>query len=54
MQGQYKLFGRNEYMTSVIFEGSENLIGKLVPVYIKSSNQNTLYGEINNKKFKAA
>ena len=54
MQGQNKLFGRNEYMTSVIFEGSENLIGKVVPVYIKSSNQNTLYGEINNKKFKAA
>ncbi len=54
MQGQNKLFGRNEYMTSVIFEGSENLIGKVIPVFIKSSNQNSLYGEINNKKFKAA
>ena len=54
MDGQNKLFGRNEYMTSVIFEGSEDLIGKIVPVFIKSSNQNSLYGEINNKKFKAA
>ena len=54
MSGQNKLFGRNEYMTSVIFEGSENLIGKVIPVFIKSSNQNSLYGEINNKKFKAA
>ncbi len=54
MLGQNKLFGRNEYMTSVIFEGGEDLIGKVVPVYIKSSNQNSLYGEIINKKFKAA
>ncbi len=54
MQGQNKLFGRNEYMTPVIFEGSVNLIGKVVEVYIKNSNQNSLYGAINNKKFKAA
>ena len=54
MRGQNKLFGRNEYMTPVIFEGSVNLIGKVVEVYIKNSNQNSLYGAINNKKFKAA
>ena len=54
MKGQSKLFGRNEYMTSVIFEGEKNLIGKEVQVYINSSNQNALYGELNNKKFKAA
>ncbi len=54
MQGQKKLFGRNEYMTSVIFDGNQDLIGKVVPVYIKSSNQNALYGEYNYKKFKAA
>ena len=54
MKGQSKLFGRNEYMTSVIFEGEKNLIGKEVQVYINSSNQNALYGVLNNKKFKAA
>ena len=54
MKGQNKLFGRTEYMTSVIFEGNKNLIGKVVSVYINDSNQNTLYGEIKNKKFKAA
>ncbi len=54
MKGQKKLFGRNEYMTSVIFDGNQDLIGKVVPIYIKSSNQNALYGEYNYKKFKAA
>tara|TARA_B100000683_G_scaffold234458_1_gene237664 strand:- start:72 stop:863 length:792 start_codon:yes stop_codon:yes gene_type:complete len=54
MKGQDKLFGRNEYMTSVIFEGNTELIGKEVSVYITSSNQNTLYGVIKYNKFKAA
>tara|TARA_B100000674_G_C37503109_1_gene761327 strand:- start:137 stop:700 length:564 start_codon:yes stop_codon:yes gene_type:complete len=49
-----KFFGRNEYMTSVILDGNEDLIGKVVQVFIKESNQNTLYGELNNKKFEAA
>jgi len=39
-----KLFGRSEYMTSVIFNGSDNLIGKIVKVKIFKSNQNTLFG----------
>ena len=43
---QNKLFGRNKYLSSVIFRGNENLIGKLVDVKITSSNQNTLRGEI--------
>ena len=43
---QNKLFGRNKYLSSVIFRGNENLIGKLVNVKITSSNQNTLHGEI--------
>ena len=46
MTNQDKLFGRNEYMTSVIFKGNKNLIGKVTPVKIKSSNQNSLFGEI--------
>ena len=32
---QNKLFGRNVYMNSVIFEGSKNLIGKIVQVRVK-------------------
>ncbi len=44
-----KLFGRSEYMTSVLFDGSDDLIGKIVEVKIKSSNQNTLFGEVANK-----
>ena len=40
-----KIFGRSEYMTSVIFDGKDEDVGKLVKVKIKSSNQNTLFGE---------
>ena len=55
IKGQDKLFGRNVYMNSVIFEGSKNLIGKTVQVRITKTNQNTLIGELSNKnKFKAA
>ena len=41
-----KAFGRSEYMTSVIFNGKKNDIGKIVQVRIKDSNRNTLFGEI--------
>ena len=41
-----KLFARSEYMTSVLFNGSDNLIGKIVKVEIKNSNRNTLFGDI--------
>ena len=52
---QKKLFGRNIYMNSVIFEGSKSLIGKVVQVKVVKTNQNTLIGEFSNKyKFKAA
>ena len=55
IEDQKKLFARNDYMTSVIFDGSKNLIGKVVPVKIKNSNQNSLFGEIDlNNKFIAA
>ena len=55
IKDQNKLFARNDYMTSVIFDGSKNLIGKIVPVKIKNSNQNSLFGEIDlNNKFIAA
>ena len=55
IKGQNKLFGRNVYMNSVIFEGSKSLIGKIVKVKVTKTNQNTLIGELNEKnKFKAA
>ena len=41
-----KLFGRSQYMTSVLFNGSDDLIGKIVKVKIQSSNRNTLFGDI--------
>ncbi len=40
-----KYFGRTVYMTSVIFDGKDEDVGKLVKVKINSSNQNTLFGE---------
>ncbi len=49
MNDKTKLFGRSEYMTSVLFEGSDNLIGKIVSVKIKNSNKNTLFGEVINQ-----
>ncbi len=39
-------FGRSEYMTSVIFNGKQDDIGKIVPVKIKKSNRSSLFGEI--------
>ena len=53
MTDQNKLFGRNRYLSSVIFEGNENNIGNLVDVKITKSNQNTLFGEV-GKSMKAA
>ena len=50
IKGQTKLFGRNKYMNSVIFEGEQNNIGKIIKVKILSSNQNTLFGKIENTK----
>ena len=45
MNDKSKLFGRSEYMTSVLFNGSDDLIGKIVKVKIQRSNRNTLFGE---------
>ena len=40
-----KLFGRSEYMTSVVFNGKKDDIGKIVPVKILQINRSTLFGE---------
>ncbi|MDC0436234.1 tRNA (N6-isopentenyl adenosine(37)-C2)-methylthiotransferase MiaB [Candidatus Pelagibacter sp.] len=45
MKDGIKLFGRTEYMTSVIFDGSLESIGKIVQVEVTSSNQNSLFGK---------
>ena len=47
-QDKKHLFGRSEYMTSVVFDGKESDIGKMVSVKIKKSNRSTLFGEITN------
>ena len=54
IKGQNKFFGRNKYLNSVILNGSQQDIGKLVKVYINSFNQNTLFGTIIKNKIKAA
>ena len=41
-----QFFGRSEHMTSVIFDGKKEEIGKVVSVKIKKSNRNTLFGEM--------
>jgi len=46
MKDKIKLFGRTEYMTSVIFDGGLENIGKIVQVEITGSNQNSLFGKL--------
>ena len=41
-----KLFGRSEYLTSVILDGSIKYIGQIVHAQILRSNRNTLFGKI--------
>ena len=54
IKSQNKLFGRNKYLNSVIIEGNDEFIGKLVDVYIDNCNQNTLFGKIVSLNNKAA
>ena len=55
LKDQSKLFGRNKYFNSVIFDGNTNNIGKLLKVKIDASNQNNLFGKIQeNKGMRAA
>jgi len=39
-------------MTSVIFDGKKEDIGKVIPVKILKSNRTTLFGSVNNKEKK--
>ena len=49
LKNQNKYFGRNKYLSSVIFEGSDDFLGKTVKVKIDNSNQNSLFGKIEKK-----
>ena len=50
MEKQNKLFGRNKYISPVIFDGNESNIGKVVKVKVQNSNQNTLFGLLDKMK----
>ena len=53
LENQNKYFGRNKYISPVIFDGSKSDVGKIVKVRIQSSNQNTLFGLV-EKDMRAA
>tara|TARA_Y100000768_G_C23737752_1_gene567903 strand:- start:234 stop:746 length:513 start_codon:yes stop_codon:yes gene_type:complete len=54
-EDKFRVFGRSEYMTSVIFNGKKEDIGKIVAVKINESNRSTLFGEaIENSNKKVA
>ena len=55
MKNQNNFFGRNVYFNSVIFDGQESNIGKIVKVKVEDYNQNSLFGRIvNNSNMRAA
>jgi tRNA-2-methylthio-N6-dimethylallyladenosine synthase len=47
-EDKMQTFGRSEHMTSVIFNGNKDDIGKIVPVKIKQINRSTLFGDVIN------
>ena len=49
LKNKDEFFGRDEYSNSVIVKTKENLKGKIKKVKIISGNQNTLFGEIDQK-----
>ena len=50
LKNQTRYFGRNTFFNSVIFEGENKHIGKLVHVKVEKINRNTLFGKIDEKK----
>ncbi len=49
MEKKNKFFGRNKYISPVIFDGIDENIGKIVKVKIENSNQNSLFGSLKKK-----
>ena len=55
LKNQENYFGRNVFFNSVLFEGEDKYIGKIVNVKIEKTNRNTLFGRIDkNKSMRAA
>ena len=46
LKNQNKFFGRNKFLNSVIFDGDESHIGKIIKVNVEKSNQNSLFGKV--------
>ena len=46
LKNQNKYFGRNKFLNSVIFDGNESHIGKIIKVNVQKSNQNSLFGKV--------
>ncbi len=49
LKNQNKFFGRNKFLNSVIFDGNESHIGKVIKVNIEKSNQNSLFGKVTDE-----
>ena len=49
LENQNKYFGRNKFLNSVIFDGNEIYVGKLLNINIEKSNQNSLFGKVIDK-----
>ena len=55
MKKSQMYFGRNEYLSGVIFDGNERFVGKAVKIKINKVNQNNLFGIIDtNSDMRAA
>ena len=54
IETQSKFFGRNKYLTPVILDCEDDLVGRVVKVEINDFNQNTLFGKIKKFNIKAA
>ena len=55
MKKSQMYFGRNEYLSGVIFDGNERFVGKTVKIKINKVNQNNLFGIIEtNSDMRAA
>ena len=50
LKNQNKYFGKNVYLNSVILEGEQKYIGKLINVKVTKTNRNSLFGKIDCDK----
>ena len=50
LKDQNNYFGRNVFLNSVIFDGENKYIGKVIDVKITKFNRNTLFGRVDESK----